>query len=170
MPTADPSMVQAAGERGRCSRANAGTTNSRPEGPRAIIRAMENFAEAPGLISEQLWDLPSHGGLRYSYPSGSAMPLAWAHAEYIKLVRSATDGAVFDLLPAVARRYLTPHRRSNLEIWNFYRQIDVIDRPAKLRIILPWPFRLRWSSDGWTHAEDDSTSPAPGLFLWTCRR
>ena len=134
--------------------------------PHAYIRAMENFAEPPGLIAEQLWDLPSDGELKYSYPSGSAMPLAWAHAEYITLVRSATDGAVFDLIPAVAERYLAPHSRSNLEIWNFYRQIDVIDRSEKLRIILAWPFRLHWSNDGWAQTfSTDSSSPAPGLFF-----
>ena len=33
------------------------------------------------------------------------MPLAWAHAEYIKLVRSAADGQVFDLISEVADRY-----------------------------------------------------------------
>ncbi len=94
------------------------------------------------------------------------MPLAWAHAEYVKLVRSATDGAVFDMIPEVASRYLVPHGRSNLEIWNFYRQIDVIDRTSKLRIVLGWPFRLHWSDDGWTHsAGTTATSPAPGLFF-----
>ena len=127
---------------------------------------MENFAEPPGLIAEQLWDLPSSGELKYSYPSGSAMPLAWAHAEYITLVRSATDGVVFDLIPAVTERYLAPHSRSNLEIWNFYRQIDVIDRSEKFRIILAWPFRLHWSNDGWAHTlSTDACSPSPRTFL-----
>ena len=28
--------------------------------------------------------------------SGSAMPLVWAHAEYLKLCRSLRDGEVFD--------------------------------------------------------------------------
>ena len=39
------------------------------------------------------------------------MPLAWAHAEYIKLVRSAADGQVFDLIPEVADRYRNRRRR-----------------------------------------------------------
>ena len=39
-------------------------------------------------------------------PTGSAMPLMWAHAEYIKLLRSVSDGHVFDLIPEVASRYL----------------------------------------------------------------
>ena len=38
-------------------------------------------------------------------PTGAAMPLMWAHAEYIKLVRSAHDGEIFDLVPEVASRY-----------------------------------------------------------------
>ena len=36
----------------------------------------------------------------------AAMPLMWAHAEYLKLLRSASDAKVYDLIPAVARRYL----------------------------------------------------------------
>jgi glucoamylase len=135
--------------------------------PRPFIRAMEHFAQGTGLISEQLWDLPDlpEAHLEHSYPSGSAMPLAWAHAEYIKLVRSATDDMVFDFIPEVGERYLAAHEKSGLEIWNFYRQIDTIAQSSTLRIILAWPFRLRISDDGWMHAVDvDAASPAPGLF------
>ena len=39
-------------------------------------------------------------------PTGSAMPLMWAHAEYVKLLRSAMDGKVYDYIPEVAKRYL----------------------------------------------------------------
>ena len=34
------------------------------------------------------------------------MPLVWAHAEHIKLLRSLRDGAVFDRPPQTVRRYL----------------------------------------------------------------
>ncbi|HVT89407.1 MAG TPA: glycoside hydrolase family 15 protein [Tepidisphaeraceae bacterium] len=136
--------------------------------PLPYIRAMEKFADGPGLISEQLWDLPDlpTAHMKLSYPSGAAMPLAWAHAEYIKLVRSATDKSVYDLIPDVANRYLAAHPRSTLEIWNFYRQIDAIDRSATLRIVLPWAFELHWSADGWIHTNDTrATSPITGLFF-----
>ena len=61
--------------------------------PKPNIEAMEHFADATGLIPEQLWDLPDNpdAHMKFGYPSGGAMPLAWAHAEYIKLVRSAAD-------------------------------------------------------------------------------
>jgi glucoamylase len=135
--------------------------------PRPFIRAMERFAQGTGLISEQLWDLPNlpEAHLEQTYPSGSAMPLAWAHAEYIKLVRSTTDNMVFDFIPEVAERYLVPHEKSQLEVWNFHRQIDAIAQLSTLRIVLAWPFRLRFSDDGWMHAADmDASSPADGLY------
>jgi len=53
---------------------------------------MESFANEGGLISEQVWDspdIPEHE-LHTGRPSGSAMPLVWAHAEYLKLRRSFT--------------------------------------------------------------------------------
>jgi len=30
----------------------------------------------------------------------------WAHAKYVKLLRSATEGKVYDYIPEVAKRYL----------------------------------------------------------------
>lgn len=132
-----------------------------------FVRAMENFAVSTGLISEQLWDLADLPSAHLSFgdPSGAAMPLAWAHAEYIKLVHSVTHGAVFDRFPDVAERYPSRKGRTDLEIWNFYRQIDSIAQSATLRIILGFAFRLHWSADSWLHATDeDAIAAAPGLF------
>src|SRR5579864_3981962 len=55
-----------------------------------FIRAMEGFGSATGLLPEQVWDEPDRPDI-YMYlgrPTGSAMPLMWAHAEYVKLLRS----------------------------------------------------------------------------------
>ena len=51
------------------------------------------------------------------------MPLAWAHAEYIQLVRSAADGQVFGLISEVADRYRNRRKAPPLEIWKFNRQV-----------------------------------------------
>ena len=85
-----------------------------------FIRAIEGFASATGLLPEQVWDEhdqpESHMFL--GRPTGSAMPLMWAHAEYIKLLRSVSDGHVFDLIPEVANRYLGDKKACQLfEIW-----------------------------------------------------
>ncbi len=148
------------GERGHYELAAGGNA-------KAFVRSIEDFAESPGLISEQIWDLPDlpSGHLNFGHPTGSAMPLAWAHAEYIKLVRSVTDGAVFDFIPEVAARYSTNHTSIEIEVWNFYRQIDVISQSAILRILLDSPFALHWSVDDWAHTSDSvAVSPGPGIF------
>jgi glucoamylase len=82
------------------------------------------------------------------------MPLAWAHAEYIKLVRSVSDNRVFDRLDIVANRYnppagQAPYVPSVLEIWNLDRQFPSMPAGKTLRIPLAAPFRLRWSNDNW---------------------
>jgi glucoamylase len=71
------------------------------------IKAMEGFASATGLLPEQVWDQPNRPDVHMylGRPTGSAMPLLWAHAEYIKLLRSTCDHQVFDFIPAVAERY-----------------------------------------------------------------
>jgi glucoamylase len=80
----------------------------RPERAAALLATMESFANAAGMLPEQIWDaddVPARGLVR-GKPSGSAAPLGWAHAEYMKLCRSLADGVVFDM-PAHARdRYL----------------------------------------------------------------
>ena len=69
---------------------------------------MEAFAGDGGMIPEQVWDsddIPERG-LFKGRPSGSAMPLVWAHAEYLKLRRSLADGKIFDRPPLTYRRYV----------------------------------------------------------------
>lgn len=133
-----------------------------------FIKSMEAFAGSNRLLAEQLWDLPdlaSSPPLFFGKPTGSAMPLAWAHAEYIRLVRSVSDGKVFDLIDIVAARYLQPHAPSNLEIWNFDRQIQAIPRGITLRIPLSNPFKLHWSPNGWITVNDTpATETAVGIY------
>jgi glucoamylase len=128
---------------------------------------MEGFAGSRGLLAEQLWDspdLPSSPPLNFGQPTGSAMPLAWAHAEYIRLVRSVSDNKVFDRIDIVADRYLQPHAPSDLEVWNFDRQIVAIPRGKRLRIPLSHPFKLHWSNDGWNTVQDSlATQTAVGI-------
>ena len=80
---------------------------------------MERFAGDGGLIPEQVWDthdIPEHD-LYFGRPTGSAMPLAWAHAEYVKLCRSLRDGRVFDMPPQTVRRYLVERVDSPHAVW-----------------------------------------------------
>ena len=131
---------------------------------RPYIAAMEGFANASKLLPEQVWalpDLPS-AHMFLGRPTGGAMPLAWAHAEYLKLVRSASDGKVFDLIEEVAARYQS-RRPAAPELWKFNRQVRQIPAGRTLRIQEATPFRLHWSRDEWAHTEDcQSLSIATG--------
>jgi glucoamylase len=79
----------------------------RPEEAQRLLRTLEACACTVGLIPEQVWDnddIPERELFR-GKASGSAMPLVWAHAEHVKLLRSLKDGRVFDMPPEPAQRY-----------------------------------------------------------------
>jgi len=83
----------------------------------------------------------------------------WAHAEYIKLLRSASDGKVFDLIPAVAQRYLGERKNCRcLEIWKHNRQCRTVRKGYTLRIQAPAAFRLHWTKDEWQSIHDMDSS------------
>jgi glucoamylase len=68
---------------------------------RAAIRlqhVLEHCASETGMLSEQIWDAESipERGLYRGKATGSASPLGWAHAEYVKLCRSLAEDRVFD--------------------------------------------------------------------------
>jgi glucoamylase len=122
---------------------------------------MERLASPTGLLPEQAWDGPDQPQV-YMYcgkPTGSAMPLMWAHAEYIKLLRSVRDGKVFDLIAEVATRYLGARADCrSIEVWKFTRQARSVKRGYVLRIQAQAAFRLHWSDDEWKSVKDTSSS------------
>ena len=79
-------------------------------------------------------------------PSGSAMPLVWAHAEYVKLLRSLADGAVFDMPPHAARRYPQGRQQARCRPWR--EDCPVAKIPAGMRVAP----RLRGAGDRALHA------------------
>ena len=129
--------------------------------PTPYIRAMERFATSTALLPEQVWDQPDmpEKYLYFGRETGAAMPLVWAHAEYIRLVRSAADGRVFDRFSAVAERYLSGTKRAGIEIWKFNRQVRTVSTGTRLRILAAAPFRLRSTTDEWQHATDTESTP-----------
>ncbi|HKQ72122.1 MAG TPA: glycoside hydrolase family 15 protein [Blastocatellia bacterium] len=127
----------------------------RDAGP--YLRALEKFAQGIGLIPEQIWDAPDlpPRHLRFGGPTGAAMPLLWAHAEYVKLQRSAADGKVFDLIDAAYNRYVAgAGKRDAIEVWKFNHQAPAAAAGALLRIQANSPFLLHWTSDEWLHSTD----------------
>jgi glucoamylase len=152
-----------------------------------LIRTYEGFATKGQLLPEQVWDeadIPDRG-LHKGQPAGSATPLVWAHAEYLKLLRSTLDGKVFDRVDPVYERYCTPEGRQrvrrNLEIYSLRRPIQKIDVGDTLRILDGERFNLMWSDDGWRtvnsmrcceagsggFSADIAAGVGPGQISWT---
>jgi glucoamylase len=123
-----------------------------------LARTMQSMAGPGGMLPEQVWDAPDipERELWFGKPTGSAMPLVWAHAEYLKLLRSIADGAVFDLPAPVQRHRPDPAARSR-RFWRTNHKIRRIEEGASLRIELPAPACIHWSVDGWTTANDGTT-------------
>ena len=72
------------------------------------VAGMESFANEGLLLPEQVWDgVGDRTVHRYEPGQGtnSATPLAWTHAEYVKLLRSLADRQVWDRYAPVAERY-----------------------------------------------------------------
>jgi len=127
------------------------------------VQALSNFASPTGLLPEQIWDGPEMAKAAHLVPggpTGSAMPLAWAHAEFLNLLRSAEDGRVFDRVPAVEARYARPHPgRDRWEIWKPNRRPGVLPTGHRLRVQAPEPFDLVWTRDAWAHPERTVSTP-----------
>lgn len=140
----------------------------RPERAKELLDAVESFANAGGMIPEQVWDADDkpERELFFGRPSGSAMPLVWAHAEHLKLQRSLHDGAVFDLPPQTVQRYLSEHTVSPRIVWRFNHRIRSMPEGKVLRIETTAPAVIHWSGDGWTNAEDVETHDV-GLGMHT---
>ena len=135
--------------------------------PSPYIEAMEQFANEGGMLPEQVWDaddLPD-GKMKRGGPTGSAMPLCWAHAEYLTLVRSHKDAVCFDRIEPVYQRYAKAGNVSAIEMWTFAHQLQRIGPGRTLRIITANAATVHWTFDGWATAHDLETSDT-GFGCW----
>ncbi|MBW7932231.1 MAG: glucan 1,4-alpha-glucosidase [Gemmatimonadaceae bacterium] len=130
----------------------------------ALRDAMASFANTGRLFPEQVWDgddIPERELFR-GRPSGSAMPLAWAHAEYAKLCRSIDDGRVFDMPPQPVQRYQAQRQASCFGIWRFNHKCRRVAEGRRLRVEVLTPAVVHWGVDGW-HAVADTPTHDTGL-------
>jgi glucoamylase len=124
------------------------------------LRAMMGMTGRGGLLPEQVWDSDAvpRLGLHPGKPSGSAMPLVWAHAEFVKLVASLADGAPSDRPGPAWRRYhgvrpMPPDRAH----WTRRAPVALIAPGRSLRILLESPAVVVWTADAWATVEETPT-------------
>jgi glucoamylase len=123
-----------------------------------LLAALQAFANQGGMVPEQIWDAPDipERELFFGKASGSAMPLVWAHAEYVKLCRSLNEKRVFDMPPQPVQRYQVEGIGSPYALWRFNHKCRVIPAGKALRLELLSPAVVHWSADGWqtSHASE----------------
>jgi glucoamylase len=124
-----------------------------------LAQAMERIAGESGLLPEQVWDSAdiAERELYFGHASGSAMPLVWAHAEYLKLCRSLFEGRVFDQPPRTVERYLVRQTTSDRIVWRFNNKVRAMPANRRLRVETLAPAVVHWSVDGWRTARDTPT-------------
>ncbi len=123
--------------------------------PLPYLEAMARMTGPGGLIPEQVWDseaIPGRG-LYPGKPTGSAMPLVWAHAEFLKLLAARATGRPVELLDVVAERYGSARPHAETWFWRDAIPFTRLERGRALVVESAAPGALEFSLDAgesWT--------------------
>ncbi len=142
------------------------------EDPIEYLETMRNCSSPGGLLPEQVWDTAPIAAMELSpgRPSGSAMPLLWAHAEFLKLLVARDIGRPVELLQAVQRRYhdVSAPRPAAAHHWR--NEVPLVSLPRERDLLIEdrTPFSLHFGFDSWQHIQDRAARPQP-FGLWAVR-
>jgi glucoamylase len=138
------------------------------EDPIEYLRTMWNCASAGGLLPEQVWDadpIPALG-LVPGRPSGSAMPLLWTHAEFLKLLVARERGQPIEQLKVVTQRYVAG-KVPVAAAWHWRDEVPVLILESGRDLLIEdrQPFTLHLGFDGW-HGVREEIAQAQPLGMW----
>lgn len=127
--------------------------------PLPYLEAMASMSGDGGMLPEQIWDRAPLAERRLfpGQPCGSAMPLAWTHAEFIKLLVSRQQGRPMDLPLAVWQRYRGGRPQSRQAFWLPQAPLSRIAPSTDLHVVLREPGTVHWGVDGWQAPKDVAT-------------
>ncbi len=129
------------------------------EDPLPYLETICRCASAGGLLPEQVWDsdpIPSRR-LWPGRPSGSAMPLLWSHAEFLKLLIAREQKRPVELLRSVEAHFAQPRPAAS---WRWRDEAPVWALPAGRGLIVEGkePFCLHFGWDDWQEVSDRDAS------------
>jgi len=136
--------------------------------PLPFLVAMTRMASSGGMLPEQVWDAApiSVRGLAPGRPTGAAMPLVWAHAEFVKLAASRRAERPFDRPASVWERYHGERPPLTRVIWAEQAAVNEVPEGCALTIALREPGAVRWGLDGWQDVREQDTVANPlGLHV-----
>jgi len=126
-----------------------------------FLEAMLAMTGPGGMIPEQVWDgdaVPELG-LEQGKPAGSAMPLVWAHSEFLKLLAVRASGRPAEMLDAVETRYGAAWKGASRLHWRETSPFRRLPAGRALLIEAPEPFVLHSSYDDWSVSGDRHSQP-----------
>ena len=154
------------------------------EDPLPFLHTMWRCASAGGMLPEQVWDAEPIPALELEpgRPSGGAMPLVWAHAEFLKLMVARERGQPVEWLASVEQHFgqrpvahpgeprprRTQAATGGASIWHWRDEVPIARLPADRILIVEdrVPFTLHLGFDGWQRVEDRPAQP--GAFgVWS---
>ena len=129
-----------------------------------LLKTMGRQTSECGLLPEQVWDAPDipERELYNGRPSGSGMPLVWAHAEYIKLLRSLHANAVWDAVPQTTARYVHSRHPASFQIWRPKQRRRFVTAGKDLRLDLDAAAAVTWNAAG-KHGQAETTDSGVAL-------
>jgi glucoamylase len=151
------------------------------EDPLPYLQTMWRCASAGGLLPEQVWNTSAipELGLLPGRPSGAAMPLLWAHAEFLKLLVARERGRPIEWLDRIERHFghraiarpgegrgSEESRARTTVVWHWRDEVPVARLPhgKSLAIEDRNPFTLHLGFDGWRRVEDRHAECTPFGF------
>ncbi|WP_204377279.1 glycoside hydrolase family 15 protein [Methyloceanibacter superfactus] len=132
------------------------------------VDAMMAMSSPLGLIPEQVWDTApiTADDLVPGKPSGSAMPLVWAHAEFAKLCHSLALGRPVDRPKATWARYGGVRPAIDYDVWGPSFRPSHIQAGHTLIIALTAPAQVHFGLNGWKDIQDlDTTDTGLGVHV-----
>lgn len=129
--------------------------------PLPYLRAMVAMSGPGGMIPEQVWDaapIPERG-LLPGRPTGGAMPLVWAHSEFLKLLVAHHEGEPLEQLRTVRDRW--NGERPTASTWHWRDSVPFQKLPRRTALLMEasQPFMLHIGHDGWADTRDIQSRP-----------
>jgi len=123
------------------------------------LESMVKMTGKGGLLPEQVWDSEAvlEKLLYPGQPTGSAMPLVWAHAEFIKLALSITSGVPVDRPERTWGRYGGHRPQLDYALWQPRQRIRQLLKGKDLRLMLSEAGLVHWGINGWQNLADVTT-------------
>jgi glucoamylase len=129
--------------------------------PLPYLQMMARMTGPSGLIPEQVWDVDPilERGLEPGKPTGSAMPLVWAHAEFLKLLYARERKRPLEILKSVEEHQRQKPAARAFWHWRADMPFDTLPANRDLLVETREPFLLHLGFDGWQAIEDRPSRP-----------